>query len=135
MMIFEFPLTSVDYIGVWECCEGVEGEAAALLEEEEEREGAGWGLPQEEEEEEEDVEAAMAAAAAAAAEEVSIMLLWVMKRRRSFMAGRRVMMIFSTWTERKRMKMEAPIQTVRQTMNLRFYCFLFMLFLAKIVIF
>lgn len=37
-----------------------------------------------------------AAAAAAADDEVSIMLLCVMKRSRNFMAGRKVMMIFST---------------------------------------
>lgn len=42
--------------------------------------------------EEEDV-----AAAAAADDDVSTMLLCVMKRSRSFMAGRKVMMIFSTW--------------------------------------
>lgn len=106
MILREFLfIISVNYIGVCECCEGVEGEAAVL---EEESDGVGCGLPQEEEEE--DVEAAMAAAD----DEVSIKLLWVMKRRRSFMAGRRVMMIFSTWTERKKM-MEVPIQTVRQT--------------------
>lgn len=41
--------------------------------------------------------AAAAAAAAAADDDVSTMLLCVMKRSRSFMAGRKVMMIFSTW--------------------------------------
>lgn len=35
--------------------------------------------------------------AAAADDDVSTMLLCVMKRSRSFMAGRKVMMIFSTW--------------------------------------
>lgn len=33
----------------------------------------------------------------AADDDVSTMLLCVMKRSRSFMAGRKVMMIFSTW--------------------------------------
>ena len=51
-------------------------------------------MPDEEEAEETE------AAAAAADDDVSIMLPWVMKRRRSFMAGRKVMMIFSTCTER-----------------------------------
>lgn len=82
------------YNGVCVCCEEEEeeeGEAVAL--EEESEEGGGWGV-HEEEEAAEDVEALLAADV-----EVSIMLLWVMKRRRSFMAGRKVMMIFSTWTD------------------------------------
>lgn len=67
------------------CCVE-EGEAAAEDDDSEEVEG--WGV----EEEAEDV-------AVAADNEVSIMLLCVMKRSRSFMAGRKVMMIFSTWTK------------------------------------
>lgn len=45
----------------------------------------------------EEVAAVEADTAVAADDEVSAMLLCVMKRRRSFMAGRKVMMIFSTW--------------------------------------
>lgn len=45
-------------------------------------------------------EAVEAEAAVAADDKVSILLLCVMKRRRSFMAGRKVMMIFSTWKNR-----------------------------------
>lgn len=40
---------------------------------------------------------------AAADDDVSTMLLCVMKRSRSFMAGRKVMMIFSTWGIKKPM--------------------------------
>lgn len=43
-------------------------------------------------------------ATVAAADEVSILLLCVMKRSRSFMAGRKVMMIFSTWRKKRRDK-------------------------------
>lgn len=74
-------------MAVWECCEE-EGEAAPGAVDSEEV--GGWGV-------EEGAEEAEAAAAAAADEDVSTMLLCVMKRSRSFMAGRRVMMIFSTW--------------------------------------
>lgn len=73
------------YIGVCACCVE-EGEAAAEDDESEEVEG--WGVEEEEAEE--------AEAAVAADDEVSILLLCVMKRSRSFMAGRKVMMIFST---------------------------------------
>lgn len=76
------------------CCEE-EGEPAE--DDEVSAEGAGWVV--EEGVEEAVVEAAEAtavAAEAAADVDVSILLLCVMKRRRSFMAGRRVMMIFST---------------------------------------
>lgn len=45
-------------------------------------------------------EAEEAETAAAADDEVSVRLLCVTKRSRSFMAGRKVMMIFSTWRER-----------------------------------
>lgn len=51
----------------------------------------------EEEAEEEDVVAAVATAD----DDVSTMLLCVMKRSRSFMAGRKVMMIFSTCRRRQ----------------------------------
>ena len=56
----------------------------------------------EEEAAEEEAEAAAAAALAAAEDEVSIMLLRVMKRSRSFMAGRKVMMIFSTCRQKRK---------------------------------
>ncbi len=77
--------TQATYIGVCACCVE-EGEAAAEDDESEEVEG--WGVEEEEAEE--------AEAAVAADDEVSILLLCVMKRSRSFMAGRKVMMIFST---------------------------------------
>lgn len=89
-----FLFVQVIYNGVCVCCEEEEeGEGEAVALEEESEEGGGWGV-HEEEEAAEDVEALLAADV-----EVSIMLLWVMKRRRSFMAGRKVMMIFSTWTD------------------------------------
>lgn len=67
-----------------------EGEAAA--EDDESEEVGGCGVDEE--------EAAEAEAAVAADVEVSILLLCVMKRNRSFMAGRNVIMIFSTWTQK-----------------------------------
>ena len=66
------------------CCVE-EGEAAA--EDDESEDGGGWGV------EEVGVEVEVAVTAE---DEVSILLLWVMKRSLSFMAGRKVMMIFST---------------------------------------
>lgn len=76
--------THANYMAVWACCDE-DGEAAADVDSEE---LGGCGV--EEVVEEEDV-------AAAAVDDVSTMLLCVMKRSRSFMAGRKVMMIFSTW--------------------------------------
>lgn len=75
-------------------CWADEGEAAAV-EEVDSEEAAGWGA-------EVEVEEAEVTAAAAADDEVSIKLLCVMKRSRSFMAGRKVMMIFSTWEKQQK---------------------------------
>lgn len=77
-------------MAVWECCDE-EGEAAPADVESEEV--GGWGVAEGAEEVD---------AAAAADDDVSTMLLCVMKRSRSFMAGRKVMMIFSTWGIKKR---------------------------------
>lgn len=85
-----------DYIGVCVCWAD-EGEATAV-EEVDSEEAAGWGA-------EVVVEEAEVTAAAAADDEVSIKLLCVMKRSRSFMAGRKVMMIFSTWKNSKKIEM------------------------------
>lgn len=85
-----------DYIGVCVCWAD-EGEAAAV-EEVDSEEAAGWGA-------EVEVEEAEVTAAAAADDEVSIKLLCVMKRSRSFMAGRKVMMIFSTWEKQQKDEM------------------------------
>lgn len=79
-----FASPDANYIAVWACCDE-DGEAAADVDSEEL-----GGCGAEEVAEEEDV-------AAAADDDVSTMLLCVMKRSRSFMAGRKVMMIFSTW--------------------------------------
>lgn len=68
------------YIGVCVCC-AEEGDALA----EEWEVGGGWGVEDKEEVEPE---------AAVATDEVSV--LCVIKRRRSFIAGRKVMMSFST---------------------------------------
>lgn len=76
-----------NYMAVWECCDE-EGEAAPAGVESED--AGGWGV-------EEGAEEVDVAAVATADTDVSAMLLCVMKRSRSFMAGRRVMMIFSTW--------------------------------------
>lgn len=78
------------HIGVCVCWED-EGEAAA--EEEDSEEAVGWAAELEAEEAE---APAAPAAAAAADDELSVKLLCVMKRSRNFMAGRSVMMIFST---------------------------------------
>lgn len=75
-------------MAVWECCDE-EGEAAPVDVESEEVGGCGV--------EEGAEEAVVAAAAADDDDEGSTRLLCVMKRSRSFMAGRKVMMIFSTW--------------------------------------
>lgn len=90
------------------CC--VEGEAAA--EDDDSEDVGGWGV----EEEAEEVEAAVVAAD----DEVSTMLLCVMKRSRNFMAGRRVMMIFSTLRKRDREKTE--MLKARTTHNDRQRC-------------
>lgn len=71
-----------NYMAVWACCDE-DGEAAADVDSEE---LGGCGVEEVAEE-----------VAAAADDDVSTMLLCVMKRSRSFMAGRKVMMIFSTW--------------------------------------
>lgn len=56
--------------------------------------------------------------AVAASDEVSTMLLCVMKRRRSFMAGRKVMMIFSTWgKKRNRDKMMTTVDVRERESN------------------
>lgn len=78
------------HIGVCVCWED-EGEAA---EEEDNVEAVGWVAELEAAEAEAPAEPT--AAAAAADDELSVKLLWVMKRSRNFMAGRSVMMIFST---------------------------------------
>lgn len=75
------------HIGVCECWEDV-GEAA----EEDSVEAVDWWAELEAEE----AEALVEPAAVAADDELSVKLLWVMKRSRNFMAGRSVMMIFST---------------------------------------
>lgn len=85
-----------DYIGVCVCWAD-EGEAAAV-EEVDSEEATGWGA-------EVEVEEAEVTAAAAADDEVSIKLLCVMKRSRSFMAGRKVMMIFSTCEKQQKDEM------------------------------
>lgn len=78
-----FASPDANYMAVWACCDE-DGEAAADVDSEE---LGGCGVEEGAEEEE----------VAAAADDVSTMLLCVMKRSRSFMAGRKVMMIFSTW--------------------------------------
>lgn len=87
-----FPSPEANYMAAWACCDE-EGEAAPADVWSEEV----WGCGVEEGAEE-------AAVAAAAEEDDSTMLLCVMKRRRSFMAGRKVRMIFSTWGIKKKPK-------------------------------
>lgn len=57
-------------------------------------------------------EAEEAEGVAAADDDVSVLLLCVMNRSRSFMAGRKVMMIFSTWRQKVSVSLRFPPSTV-----------------------